>query len=155
MLKGCEAYLVHVIDAEKVNPTLKEIPVVRDFPEMFPDDLSGLPPHREVDFTIETFPGVAPISIVLYRIVLVELQELKKQIEELLEKWFIRRSTSRWGAPVLFVKKKDGSIKLCVDYHQLNKVTVKNKYPLPMIDYLLDQLKGATIFFKRGLGIGS
>ncbi|KAL0313439.1 UNVERIFIED_CONTAM: Transposon Tf2-12 polyprotein [Sesamum radiatum] len=108
MLEGCEAYLAHVIDAEKVNPTLEEIPVVRDFPEVFPNDLPGLPPHREVDFTIETFPGVAPISIAPYRMAPVELQELKKQIEELLEKGFIRPSTSPWGAPVLFVKKKDG-----------------------------------------------
>ncbi|KAL0292521.1 UNVERIFIED_CONTAM: hypothetical protein Sradi_6985700 [Sesamum radiatum] len=106
MLEGCEAYLAHVIDAEKVNPTLEEIPVVRDFPEVFPNDLPGLPPHREVDFTIETFPGVAPISIAPYRMAPVELQELKKQIEELLEKGFIRPSTSPWGAPVLFVKKK-------------------------------------------------
>ncbi|KAL0291293.1 UNVERIFIED_CONTAM: hypothetical protein Sradi_7029400 [Sesamum radiatum] len=110
MLEGCEAYLAHVIDAEKVNPTLGEIPVVRNFPEVFPDDLPGLPPHREVDFTIETLPGVAPIFIAPYRMTPVELQELKKQIEELLEKGFIRPSTSPWGAPVLFVKKKDGSI---------------------------------------------
>ncbi|KAK4406374.1 Retrovirus-related Pol polyprotein from transposon.6 [Sesamum angolense] len=107
MLEGCEAYLAHVIDAEKVNPTLEEIPVVRDFPEVFLDDLLGLPPHREVDFTIETLPGVASISIALYRMTPVELQELKKQLEELLEKGFVRPSTSPWGAPVLFVKKKD------------------------------------------------
>ncbi|KAK4381387.1 RNA-directed DNA polymerase [Sesamum angolense] len=154
MLEGWEAYLVHVIAAEKVNPTLKEIPVVRDFPEMFPDDLTGLPLHRKVDFTIETLPGVAPISTAVYRIALVELQELKKQIEELLEKWFIRPSTSPWGAPVLFVKKKDGSIRLCVDYHQLNKVTVKNKYPLPRNNDLLDQLKGVTTFSKIDLWSG-
>ncbi|KAL0286554.1 UNVERIFIED_CONTAM: hypothetical protein Sangu_2728600, partial [Sesamum angustifolium] len=86
MLEGCEAYLVHVIAAEKVNPTLTEILVVRDFTEMFPNDLPGLPPHRKMVFTIETLPGVAPISIAPYRIALVELQQLKKQIEELLEK---------------------------------------------------------------------
>ncbi|KAL0378531.1 UNVERIFIED_CONTAM: Retrovirus-related Pol polyprotein from transposon.6 [Sesamum radiatum] len=154
MLEGCEAYLAHVIDAEKVNPTLEEIPVVRDFPEVFPNDLPGLPPHREVDFTIETFPGVAPISIAPYRMAPVELQELKKQIEELLEKGFIRPSTSPWGAPVLFVKKKDGSMRLCIDYRQLNRVTVKNKYPLPRIDDLLDQLKGATTFSKIDLRSG-
>ncbi|KAL0290615.1 UNVERIFIED_CONTAM: Transposon Ty3-I Gag-Pol polyprotein [Sesamum angustifolium] len=107
MLEGCEAYLAHVIDAENVNPTLEEIPVVRDFPEVFLDDLLGLPPHREVDFTIETLPGVAPISIAVYRMAPVELQQLKKQLEELLEKGFVRPSTSPWGAPVLFVKKKD------------------------------------------------
>ncbi|KAL0340162.1 UNVERIFIED_CONTAM: Transposon Ty3-G Gag-Pol polyprotein [Sesamum radiatum] len=154
MLEGCEAYLAHVIDAEKVSPTLEEIPVVRDFPEVFPYDLSGLPPHREVDFTIETLPGVAPISIAPYRMAPVELQELKKQLEELLEKGFVRPSTSPWGAPVLLVKKKDGSMRLWVDYSQLNRVTVKNKYPLPRIDDLLDQLKRAIIFSKIDLRSG-
>ncbi|KAL0411358.1 UNVERIFIED_CONTAM: Transposon Ty3-G Gag-Pol polyprotein [Sesamum latifolium] len=124
MLEGCEAYLAHVIDTKKVNPTLEEIPVVRDFPEVFPDDLP------------------------------VELLELKKQLEELLEKGFIQPSTSPWGAPVLFVKKKDGSMRLCVDYRQLNRVTVKNKYSLPRIDDLLDQLKGATTFSKIDLRSG-
>ncbi|KAL0373151.1 UNVERIFIED_CONTAM: Transposon Ty3-G Gag-Pol polyprotein [Sesamum calycinum] len=100
------------------------------------------------------FPGVAPISITPYRMALVELQELKKQLEELLKKGFIRLSTSPWGAPVLFVKKKDGSTRLCVNYRQLNRVTVKNKYPLPRIDDLLDQLKGATTFSKIDLRSG-
>ncbi|KAK4403215.1 Transposon Ty3-G Gag-Pol polyprotein [Sesamum angolense] len=154
MLEGCEAYLAHVIDAKKVNPTLEEIPVVRDFSEVLPDDLPGLPPHREVDFTIEILPGVAPISITPYRMASVELQDLKKQLEELLKKGFVRPSTSPWGAPVLFVKKKDGSMRLCVDYPQLNRVTVKNKYPLPRIDDLLDQLKGATTFSKIDLRSG-
>ncbi|KAL0336521.1 UNVERIFIED_CONTAM: Transposon Ty3-G Gag-Pol polyprotein [Sesamum radiatum] len=154
MLEGCEEYLAHVIDAEKVNPTLEEIPVVRAFPEVFPNDLPGLPPHREVDFTIETLPGVAPISIAPYKMAAVELQELKKQLEELLKKGFVRSSTSPWGAPVLFVKKKQGSMRLCVDYRQLNRVTVKNKYPLPRIDDLLDQLKGATTFSKIDLRSG-
>ncbi|KAL0462067.1 UNVERIFIED_CONTAM: Retrovirus-related Pol polyprotein from transposon.6 [Sesamum latifolium] len=154
MLEGCEAYLAHVIDSEKVTPTLEEIPVVRDFPDVFPDDLSDLPLHREVDFAIETLPGVAPISITPYRMAPIELQELKKQIEELLEKGFIRPSTSPWGALVLFVKKNDGSMRLCVDYHQLNRVTMKNKYPLPRIDDLLDQLKGATTFSKIDLRSG-
>ncbi|KAL2240784.1 UNVERIFIED_CONTAM: Transposon Tf2-12 polyprotein [Sesamum indicum] len=154
MLEGCEAYLAYVVDTEKVNPMLEEIPVVRDFPEVFLDDLPGLPPHREVDFAIETLPGVAPISIAPYRMAPVELHELKKQIEELLGKGFIRPSTSPWGAPVLFVKKKDGSMRLYVDYRQLNRVTVKNKYPLPRIDDLLDQLKGATIFSKIDLSSG-
>ncbi|KAL0420226.1 UNVERIFIED_CONTAM: Retrovirus-related Pol polyprotein from transposon [Sesamum latifolium] len=154
MLEGCESYLAHVIDAEKVNPTLKEIPIVRDFPEVFPDDLLGLPPQRKVDFTIKTLSGVAPIFIAPYRMGPMELQEHKKQIEELLKKGFIRPSTSPWGAPVLFVKKKDGSMRLCVDYRQLNRVTVKNKYPLPRIDDLLDQLKGAITFSKIDLRSG-
>ncbi|KAL0286442.1 UNVERIFIED_CONTAM: Transposon Ty3-G Gag-Pol polyprotein [Sesamum angustifolium] len=127
---------------------------MRDFPEVFPNNLRGLPPHREVAFTIETLPGVAPISIAPYRMALVELQELKKQLEELIEKGFVRPSTSPWGAPVLFVKNKDGSMRLCVDYRQLNRVTVKNKYPLSRMDDLLDQLKGATTFSKIDLRSG-
>ncbi|KAL0349812.1 UNVERIFIED_CONTAM: Transposon Ty3-G Gag-Pol polyprotein [Sesamum radiatum] len=154
ILEGCEVYLAHMLDAEKVSPTLEEIPIVRDFPEVFPDDLPSLPPHREVDFTIETLLGVAPISIAPYITAPIELQELKKQLEELLEKGFVKPSTSPWGAPVLFVKKKYGSMRLCVDYRQLNRVTVKNKYPLPRIDDLLDQLKGATIFSKIDLRSG-
>ena len=118
---------------------------------MFPEELPGLPPHREIDFEIETIPGVAPISIAPYRMAPMELKELKKQLEELLDKGFIRPSTSLWGAPVLFVKKKDGSLRLCIDYRQLNRITVNNKYPLPRIDDLLDQLKGATVFSKIDL----
>ncbi|KAL0437635.1 UNVERIFIED_CONTAM: Retrovirus-related Pol polyprotein from transposon.6 [Sesamum radiatum] len=102
----------------------------------------------------DVISGVAPISIAPYKMAPVELQELKKQIEELLKKEFIRSSTSPWGAPVLFVKKKDGSMRLCVDYRQLNRVTVKNKYQLPRIDDLLDQLKGATIFSNIDLRSG-
>ncbi|KAL0368094.1 UNVERIFIED_CONTAM: hypothetical protein Scaly_1028300 [Sesamum calycinum] len=114
ILKRWEVYLAHVTNAEKVNPTLEEIPIVRDFLEVFPDDLPGLPPHKEVDFIVETVPGVAPISIALYRMTLVELQELKKQVEELLGKGFIRPSTSLWGASVVFVKKKDDSNKTSI-----------------------------------------
>ena len=121
---------------------------------MFPEELSGLPPHREIDFEIETIPGAAPISIAPYRMAPMELKELKKQLEELLDKGFIRPSTSPWGAPVLFVKKKDGSLRLCIDYRQLNRITMKNKYPLPRIDDLLDQLKGATVFSKIDLRSG-
>ncbi|KAL2235745.1 UNVERIFIED_CONTAM: Transposon Ty3-G Gag-Pol polyprotein, partial [Sesamum indicum] len=128
-----------------------EISVVTDFPEVFPNDLPGLPPHRKVDFAIESLLGVAPISIAPYRMAPVELQELKKRMKELLGKGFIRPSTSLSGAAVLFVEKKDGSIRLCVDYRQLNRVKVKNKYPLPRIDDLLDQINGATTFSKNDL----
>ncbi|KAL0395508.1 UNVERIFIED_CONTAM: Transposon Tf2-12 polyprotein [Sesamum latifolium] len=116
MLEGCEAYLAHIIDSEKVNPTLEEIPVVRDFPEVFPDDLPDLPPHRKVDFAIKTIPGVFPISIAPYRMAPVESQELKKQIEN-----YWRKGLS---SQVLFVKKKDGSMRLCVDYRQLNRLRI-------------------------------
>nr|KYP32200.1 Transposon Ty3-I Gag-Pol polyprotein [Cajanus cajan] len=113
-----------------------------------------LPPIREVEFFIDLVPGTRPISIAPYRMSPVELVELKKQIEDLLEKGFVRPSVSPWGAPVLLVKKKDGSMRLCVDYRQLNKVTIKNKYPLPRIDDLMDQLVGACVFSKIDLRSG-
>ena len=100
--------------------------------------MQGLPPPRSDLFTIELEPGTAPLSKALYRMAPAEMAELKKQLEDLLGKRFIRPSTSPWGAPVLFVKKKDGNFRLCIDYRGLNRVTVKNKYPLPRIDELLD-----------------
>ncbi|MDV3201193.1 MAG: reverse transcriptase family protein, partial [Sweet potato little leaf phytoplasma] len=109
---------------------------------------------REVEFSIDLVPGAGPISIAPYRMSPPELAELKKQLEDLLEKKFIIPSASPWGAPVLFVKKKDGSFRMCVDYRQLNKVTIKNKYHLPRIDNLMDQLRGATVFSKIDLQSG-
>ncbi|KAA0058399.1 pol protein [Cucumis melo var. makuwa] len=129
-------------------------PVVRDYPDVFPEELPGLPPHREVEFAIELEPGTVPISRAPYRMAPAELKELKVQLQELLDKGFIRPSVSPWGAPVLFVKKKDGSMRLCIDYRELNKVTVKNRYPLPRIDDLFDQLQGATVFSKIDLRSG-
>jgi len=128
--------------------------VVREFSNVFPDEIPGLPPSREIEFSIDLVPGAGPISIAPYRMAPAELAELKKQIEELLEKQFIRPSVSPWGAPVLLVKKKDGSSRLCVDYRQLNKLTIKNKYPLPRIDDLMDQLHGAAVFSKIDLRSG-
>ncbi|KAL0337562.1 UNVERIFIED_CONTAM: Retrovirus-related Pol polyprotein from transposon [Sesamum calycinum] len=125
--EGCEAYLASVRDTTKVGPSVSDVPVVREFPDVFPEELPGLPPHLEVDFEIDTIPGAAPISITPYRMAPLELKELKNQLEELLDKGFIRPSISPWGAPVLFVKKKDGSMRLCVDYRQLNRITIKNK----------------------------
>ncbi|XP_057250746.1 uncharacterized protein LOC104908979 [Beta vulgaris subsp. vulgaris] len=110
--------------------------------------------QKEIDFSIDLVPGSAPISKAPYRMAPAELQELKKQLDELLEKGYIRPSVSPWGAPVLFVKKKDGSMRLCIDYRELNKITIKNKYPLPRIDDLFDQLRGATIFSKIDLRSG-
>ncbi|KAA3484545.1 DNA/RNA polymerases superfamily protein [Gossypium australe] len=121
---------------------------------VFPEELSGLPPVREVEFGIKLVSGTAPISIAPYRMAHLELKELKIQLQELIDKGFTRPSYSLWGAPVLFVKKKDGWMRLCIDYRQLNKVTVKNKYPLPRIDDLFDQLKGATVFSKIDLRSG-
>ena len=136
------------------SPGVMDVPVVKEFPYIFLDELPGLPPHREVDFEIETVLGTTPILIAPYRMAPLELKELKKQLEELLEKGFIKPSISPWGTPVLFMKKKDGSIRLCIDYRQLNRITVKNRYPLPRIDDFLDQLKDAFIFSKIDLRSG-
>ncbi|XP_028754094.1 uncharacterized protein LOC114713594 [Neltuma alba] len=152
--KGCQGYMVFFSLQAEATVNLDEIPVVREFPEVFPDDISGLPPEREVEFAIDIIPGAGPISKAPYRMAPNEMVELKKQIEELLEKGFIRPSVSPWGAPVLFVKKKDGSLRLCIDYRELNRVTIKNKYPLPRIDDLLDQLAGSCVFSKIDLRSG-
>ncbi|KAL9252431.1 Transposon Ty3-G Gag-Pol polyprotein-like protein, partial [Drosera capensis] len=117
-------------------------------------ELPGLPPTRELDFSIELVPGAAPISKASYRMAPAELKELKTQLEELLEKGYIRPSVSPWGAPVLFVKKKDGSMRLCIDYRELKKITIKNRYPLPRIDDLFDQLQGASVYSKIDLRSG-
>ena len=121
---------------------------------MFPKEFPGLPPQIEIEFAIDVVSSATPASITPYRMASVELKELKLQLQELLEKEFIRPSVSPWGAPVLFVKKKDGTIRLFVDYRQLNKMTVKNKYPLPRIDDLFDQLTGACVFWKIDLRSG-
>ena len=120
---------------------------------MFPEELPGIPPVREVELSIEIFPGTAPTSRAPYRMAPTELKELKIQLQELLDKGFIRPSVSLWGAPVLFVKKKDGTLRMCIDYRQINKVTVKNKYPLPRIEDLFDQLKGAGCLLKDRFAI--
>lgn len=133
---------------------LQEIPVVREFPDVFPRELLELPPDRDIEFSIDVAPGTSPISKAPYRMAPVELQQLKKQLKELEDKGFIRPSVSPWGAPVLFVKKKDGSLRLCTDYRELNKVTIKNKYPLPRIDDLFDQLQGSQFFSKIDLQSG-
>ena len=116
--------------------------VVEEFIDIFSDELPGFPPSREIDFHIELMPETSPISIPPYRMAPAKLSELRKQIEELMGKGFIRPSVSPWGAPVLFAKKQDGSLRLCVDYRQLNRATIKNKYPLLRIDELFDQLGG-------------
>ena len=126
---------------DEERPDLDLPPVVCEYVDVFPDELPGLPPHRVVDFGIELHPGTSPISMTPHRMASVELQELRVQLQELLDKGFIRPSTSPWGAPVLFVKKKDKTLRLCIDYRQLNRVTIKNRYPLPRIDDLFDQLR--------------
>jgi hypothetical protein len=130
------------------------IHVVRDFPDVFLEELPGMPPDREVEFVIDLLPGTAPISKWPYMMSIEELKELKKQLTELQEAGYIRSSSSPWGAPVLFVQKKDGSQRMCVDYRYLNDVTVKNKYPLPRIEDLFDQMRGARVFSKIDLRSG-
>ena len=152
--KGCKGYLAHVVDTHSSEARLEDVPVVRDFLDVFPDDLPGLPPEREIDFPIDLVPGTAPISLPPYRMAPAELKELKAQLQELVDGRFIRPSISPWGAPVLFVKKKDGTWRLCIDYRQLNKVTIRNKYPLPRIDDLFDQLQSAKVFSKIDLRSG-
>ncbi|KAA0066907.1 pol protein [Cucumis melo var. makuwa] len=152
--QGTWGILASVVDIREPEVSLSSEPVVREYPDVFPDELPRLLPPREVDFTIELELGTAPISRAPYRMAPAELKELKVQLQELLDKGFIWPSVSPWGAPVLFVKKKDGSMRLCIDYRELNKVTVKNRYPLPRIDDLFDQLQGATVFSKIDLWSG-
>jgi hypothetical protein len=133
---------------------LKDIPIVCEYPDIFPDDLPGMPPDRDIEFVIELQPGIAPISKRPYRMPPNELAELKIQLQDLFDKGYICPNASPWGCPALFVKKKDNSLRLCVDYRPLNAVTIKNKYPLPRIDILFDQLAGARVFSKIDLRSG-
>ncbi|KAK1419615.1 hypothetical protein QVD17_28835 [Tagetes erecta] len=151
--QGCLAYLVTVSET-KPKKEIRNIPIVAEFSDVFPDELPGLPPEREVEFRINLVPGTAPVAKAPYRLAPNEMKELKTQLDELLEKGFIRPSSSPWGAPILFVKKKDGSMRMCIDYRELNKVTIKNRYPLPRIDDLFDQLQGARCFSKIDLKSG-
>ncbi|GJS32121.1 putative reverse transcriptase domain-containing protein [Tanacetum coccineum] len=144
LLKGCPIFLAHVTTKKAEDKSeekrLEGVTIVRDFPDVFPEDLPGLPPTRQVEFRIDLVPGVAPVARAPYRLAPSEMKELSKQLQELSDKGIIRPSSSPWGAPVLFVKKKDGSFRMCIDYRELNKLTVKNRYPLPRIDDLFDQL---------------
>jgi hypothetical protein len=136
------------------NTLLAKILVVCEFPDIFLDELPGLPPDRDVEFAIELIPGTPPISRRPYQMPPNELAELKKQLQDLLNKGLIRPSSSEWGCPALFVKKKDNSLRMCVDYRPLNAVIIKNKYPLPWIDILFDQLSKAKVFSKIDLRSG-
>ena len=152
--KGFQGYLAYMVETEKEGTLVDEIPVVREFPDVFPDDIAGLPLDIEVEFTVDLILRTEPISIPPYRMASAELRVLKAQLEELLSKGFIRPSISPWGAPVLFVKMKDGSLRLCIDYRQLNRVTIRNQYPLPRIDELFDQLQGSRVYSKIDLRSG-
>ncbi|GJY21873.1 putative reverse transcriptase domain-containing protein [Tanacetum coccineum] len=133
---------------------LEDVPIVRYFPEVFPEELSGLPQTRQVEFQIDLMLGAAPVARAPYRLALSEMKELSEQLQELSDKGFIRPSFSPWGAPVLFVKKKNGSFRMCIDYRELNKLTVKNRYPFPRIDGLFDQLQGSSVYSKIDLRSG-
>ncbi|GKA70662.1 putative reverse transcriptase domain-containing protein [Tanacetum coccineum] len=156
--KGCQIFLAQVTKKETEGKSeekrLEDVPIVCDFSEVFPEDLPGLLPTRQVEFQIELVPGAAPMARAPYRLASSKLQELSTQLQELFDKGFIRPSSSPWGAPVLFVKKKDGSFWMCIDYRELNKLTMKNRYPLPRIDDLFDQLQGSSVYLKFNLRSG-
>ncbi|KAJ0521711.1 putative nucleotidyltransferase, Ribonuclease H [Helianthus annuus] len=152
--KGHTAILTLVSDTSVGEKKIEDIPIVHDFPEVFPEELPGLPPHHQVEFQIELAPRAAPVARAPHRLAPSELEELFMQLQELLEKGFIHPSSSPWGAPVLFMKKKDGTFRMCIDYRELNKVTMKNRYPLPRIDDLFDQLQGSSFYSKIDLRSG-
>src|SRR5207244_10181060 len=142
--------LVHALDVEP----LEAIPVVKEYPDVFPKDLPGLPPNRAVEFSIELLPGTAPVFRRPYKMSQDDLAEMKIQLKELLDKGFIRPSSSPWGCSAMFMDKKDQTKRMAVDYRTLNEVTVKNKYLLPNIDILFDKLAGAKVFSKIDLRSG-
>jgi hypothetical protein len=144
-----KASLHHVVELK-----LEDIHVVREFLDVFPDDLAGMPPERVIEFKIELQPGTASIAKAPYKMSPMEMKELKIQLQGLLDKGYIRPSTSPWGCSALFVEKKDKELRLYVDYRLLNAVTIKNKYPLPYIDIMFDQLAGAQVFSKIDLRSG-
>ncbi|GKB76205.1 putative reverse transcriptase domain-containing protein [Tanacetum coccineum] len=156
--KGCNVFLAHVTTKEAKDKSegkrLEDVPIVRDFLEVFPEDLPGIPPARQVEFQIDLVLSAAPVAWVPYRLAPSKMKVLAEQLQELSNKGFIRPSSSPWGAPVLFVKKKDESFHMCIDYHELNKLTVKNRYPLPRIDDLFDQLQVSSVYSKIDLRSG-
>jgi hypothetical protein len=152
--KGCQLFATQVEEVfQYVVSNLENHRVLKEFKDVF-QDVPGLPPKRDIDFSINLMPGAAPVSKAPYRMSTPELKEFQLQLEELLKKGYIHPNMSPWGAPALFVKKKDGMLRLCIDFRQLNKVTVKNKYPLSRIDDLFDQSKDVRIFSKIGLRSG-
>ncbi|XP_027155044.1 uncharacterized protein LOC113755186, partial [Coffea eugenioides] len=152
--KGARGYLAVLINTPQEQLKVENVPVVCEFPELFPEELTSLPPERDIEFKIDVHPGAEPISKTPYRMAPAELKELKTQLQELLDRGFIQESESPWGAPVLFVKKKDGGLRMCIDYRGLNNLTIKNKYPLPLIDKLFDQLRDAVVYSKLDLRQG-
>nr|GEY85687.1 putative reverse transcriptase domain-containing protein [Tanacetum cinerariifolium] len=156
--KGHHVFLAQISatreDDKPEGKQVKDVPIVQDFPKVFSEKLPGLPPARPIEFQIDQIPGVAPVVRAPYRLAPSEMKELSEQLHELSDKSFIRPSSSPWGASVLFVKKKDGSFRMCIDYRGLNKLTIRNLYPFPRIDDLFDQLQGSSIFSKIDLRSG-
>ena len=140
--KGCKFFVVQIINNEQIGkedkPGFEDIPILQDFVDVFPEEIPWLPPKRDPDFTIELVPRAVPNSKVPYQMNILEMNELKLQLQELINKHYVRPSVSPWGAPILFVKKKYSTLRLCIDYRQCNKMTIKNRYPLPRIDDLFD-----------------
>ena len=147
-------FLVSLTLKDEERPDLDLPRVVCEYVDVFPDELPGLPPQKVVDFGIELHPGTSPISMTSHRMTPVELQELRVQLKELLDKGFIRPSTSPWGALVLIAKEKGKTLRLCINYRQLNRVTIKNGYPLPRIDDFFYQLRGVRVYPKIDLRTG-
>jgi hypothetical protein len=154
MRKGCKIYAILALNEKGVAEGLEHLPVVKEFADVFLEELPGLSPERELEFTIDLKLGTEPIARTPYQMSTPELQKLKMQLKELLDLGLIHPSVSPWGAPVIFIRKKDGLWRLCIDYRQLNKATIKNQYPLPRIDDLFDQMKGVTVFSKIDLRSG-
>jgi hypothetical protein len=154
MIKGCNLYAILTLNEKGVVEGLEKLLVVREFADVFPEELPGMLPERELEFTIDLEPGNESITRNPYRMSTPKLQELKIQLKEFLDLGIIRPSVSPWGAPIIFIRKKDGSWRLCIDYHQLNKATIKNQYLFPRIDDLVDQIKGAMVFSKINLRSG-
>nr|GEU33637.1 putative reverse transcriptase domain-containing protein [Tanacetum cinerariifolium] len=143
-----------LLEKKSDEKRLENIPVVKEFPDVFPEELPGLPPVRQVEFQIDLIPGSAPVARAPYRLAPSEMQELSNQLQELADRGFIRPSTPPWGALVLFVKNKNGSFRMCIDYRELNKLTVRNRYPLPRIDDLFDQHQGSSVYSKIDMRSG-
>ncbi|GJY65867.1 hypothetical protein Tco_0468105 [Tanacetum coccineum] len=158
MLKGRPNLLAHVTTKEAEDKSekkrLEDVSIVRYFPKVYLEDLPGLPLTRQVEFQIDLIPGAALVAWAPYRLAPSKMKELSDQIQELSDKGFIRPGSSPWGAMVLFVNKKDGSFRMCIDYRELNKLTVKNRYPLSKINDLFDQLQGSSVYFKIDLRSG-
>ena len=147
--QGCPLYAIQVFNFFEDNKTiLEDHPILREYKYVFPEEVSGLPPRRDIDFSIELVPRTVPMSRTPYRMSTPKLVELKLQLKEMWDKGYIQPSVSPWGPPTLFVKNKDGTLRLFIYYRQINKMNIKNKYHFPRIDEFFDQLRGATIFSK-------